>query len=158
VSLALGLPCGTESPETAADVKLVRELLKLPAGPPPYLIAYGNSALGSRDISIVTRSVLAILSDLGAEIEVPVADVTSGTTKPAIQLVGGETRPIVLIHASNKIQGSAYSAVSYRGSQYWIDDADFDSKYALTVVQDLMALAEETDTSHAPIVTVAANY
>jgi hypothetical protein len=71
--------------------------------------------------------------------------------------VGGETRPIVFIHASNKIQGSAYSAVSYRGSQYWIDDADFDSKYALTVVQDLMALAEETDTSHAPIVTVPAN-
>jgi hypothetical protein len=157
VSLALGLPRGTESPETAADVKRVRELLKLPAGPAPYLIAYGNSALGSRDISVVTRSVLAILSDLGAEIEVPAADVTSGTTKPAIQLVGGETRPIVFIHASNKIQGSAYSAVSYRGSQYWIDDADFDSKYALTVVQDLMALAEETDTSHAPIVTVPAN-
>lgn len=29
--------------------------------------------------------------------------------------------------------------------------------YALTVVQDLMALAEVTDTSHAPIVTVPAN-
>jgi hypothetical protein len=97
VSLVLGLPRGTESPETAADVKRVRELLKLPGGPAPYLIAYGNSAVGSRDISIVTRSVLAILSDLGAEIEVPPADVTSGTTKPAIQLVGGETRPIVLL-------------------------------------------------------------
>jgi hypothetical protein len=47
--------------------------------------------------------------------------------------------------------------MSYRGSRFWIDDMDFDSKYALTVVQDLMALAEETDTSHAPVVTVPAN-
>jgi len=157
VSLALGVPRGSESPQTNSDVKRVRELLKLPEGPAPYLIAYGNSASGKRDISIVTRSVLAILSDLGAEIEVPAADVTSGTTKPAIQLVGGETRPIVLIHAGNKLKGSAYSAVTYRGSRFWIDDADFDSKYALTVVEDLMALAEETDTSHAPVVTVPAN-
>jgi hypothetical protein len=156
VSLALGLPRGTELPETAADVKRMRELLKLPAGPAPYVIAYGNSAVGDRDIPIVTRSVLGILSDLGAEIEVLAADVDSGATKPAVQLVGGETRPIVLIHAG-KIQGPVYSAVSYRGSRFWIDDADFDSKYALTVVQDLMALSEETDTSHAPVVTVPAN-
>jgi len=61
------------------------------------------------------------------------------------------------LHAGKKIQGPVYSAVSYRGSRFWIDDADFDSKYALTVVQDLMALSEETDTSHAPIVTVPAN-
>jgi len=72
-------------------------------------------------------------------------------------LGGGETRPIVLIHAGKKIQGSVHSAVSYRGSRFWIDDADFDSKYALTVVHDLMALAEQTDTSHAPLVTVPAN-
>jgi hypothetical protein len=157
VSLALGLPRGTESPETAADIKRVRELLKLPAGPAPYVIAYGNSAVGDRDIPIVTRSVLGILSDLGAEIEVLVADVDSGATKPAVKLVGGETRPIVLIHAGKKIQGPVYSVVSYRGSRFWIDDADFDSKYALTVVQDLMALSEETDTSHAPVVTVPAN-
>jgi hypothetical protein len=63
----------------------------------------------------------------------------------------------VLIHASEKIQGSACSAVSYRGARFWIDDADFESKYALTVVQDCMALAQETDTSHVPVVTVPAN-
>ena len=45
VSLALGLPRGPESSENAADVKRVRELLKLPAGPAPYLIAYANGAV-----------------------------------------------------------------------------------------------------------------
>jgi hypothetical protein len=55
------------------------------------------------------------------------------------------------------LTGMAYAAVRYRSSRFWIDDSDFDSKYALTVVQDLMALAEETDVSHAPIVTVPAS-
>jgi hypothetical protein len=42
--------------------------------------------------------------------------VDGGATKPAVQLVGGETLPIVLINAGKKIQGPVYSAVSYRGS------------------------------------------
>jgi hypothetical protein len=157
VSLALGLPGAPESSAAAADLKSVRDLLKLPGGTAPYPVSYGDAAASARSIPIVTRSILAVLSNLGAEIDVPEADVQAGATKPAIQLVGGETRPIVLIHAAKRIQGQAYAAVVYRNSNFWVDDADFDSKYALTVVQDLMALAEETDTSHAPIVTVPAN-
>lgn len=107
VSLALGLPRGNESPAAAEDVRRVRELLNLPAGTEPYTITYGNSASAERNIPMVTRSGLAILSDLGAEMNVPQADVTNGRTKPAIELVGGETRPIVLIHSAKKINGYA---------------------------------------------------
>jgi hypothetical protein len=105
----------------------------------------------------VTRSVLGILSDLGAEIDVPESDIENGTTKASVHLVGGESRPTLVIHAAKSIRGPAYAEVSYRDSHFWIDDMDFDSKYAITVVQDLMALAEETDVSHAPIVTVPAH-
>jgi hypothetical protein len=35
--------------------------------------------------------------------------------------------------------------------------ADFDSKYAFTVIEDVMALAEATDTTKAAIVTIPAN-
>jgi hypothetical protein len=101
--------------------------------------------------------VLAILSDLGAEIAVPPSDVSSGATQPTVGLVGGETRPILIVHAGNKRPPDVYATIGYRSLQYWIDDSDFDSKYALTVVQNLMALAEVTDTSHAPVVTVPAN-
>jgi hypothetical protein len=71
--------------------------------------------------------------------------------------LGGETRPIVVVHSARSAGHPAYASIGYRNSWFWIDDSDFDSKYALTVVQDLMALAEETDVSHAPIVTVPAN-
>jgi hypothetical protein len=157
VRLVLGLAQGIESPRNAADIIRVRELLRLPASAEPYLITAPGTPPGPRGIPIVMRSVLGILSDLGAEIDVPKTDVETGTTKPPIRLVGGEARPIVVIHAAKSVTGPAYAAVRYRSSRFWIDDTDFDSKYALTVVQDLMALAEETDVSHAPIVTVPAN-
>jgi hypothetical protein len=157
VRLALGLPQGIESARNAADTARVRELLRLPAGSDPYLIAAPGAPPAPRCIPVVMRSVLGILTDLGAEIDVPQTDVENGATKPPIRLVGGEARPTVVIHAAKSISGPAYAAVRYRSSRFWIDDSDFDSKYALTVVQDLMALAEETDVSHAPIVSVPAS-
>ncbi len=48
-------------------------------------------------------------------------------------------------------------SVLYDKSNYWIGRGDFDSKYAFTVVQNLMALAEVTDTAKAPIVMTPAN-
>lgn len=156
VRLVLGPPQGSESSRNVADTARVRELLRLPAGSEPYLIAAPGAPPAPRCIPISMRSVLGILSDLGAEIDVPRTDVENGATKPPIRLVGGEARPIVVIHAAKSISGPAYATVRYRSSHFWIDDSDFDSKYALTVVEDLMALAEETDVSRAPIVTVPA--
>ena len=103
------------------------------------------------------QPILSILTDLGGEITVPEQDIRRGATQPSIGLVGGENRPTIIVHASTKVPGNAYVSVAYRANQFWIDDADFDSKYALTVVQDLMALAEVPDTSRAPVVTVPAH-
>lgn len=155
VSLSLGLTQGAESVATAADIERVHALLHLTPSR-QYSIHSGNAA-GGGSISVSTRSVLAILSDLGAEIEVPAADVRNGATKPSIELVGGETRPVVMVHAGKKAPADSFASVSYRGEQFWIEDDDFDSKYALSVVQNVMALAEVTDTTHAPLVTVPAN-
>ena len=75
----------------------------------------------------------------------------------AIALLGGETRPIVMVHSGLIAPLHNYTAVDYASSKFWIEASDFDSKYALSVVQDLMALAEVTDTSHAPVVTIPAS-
>ncbi|MFP3671063.1 hypothetical protein SB717_38930, partial [Priestia sp. SIMBA_032] len=48
----------------------------------------------------------------------------------------------------------AYVAMRYGTSTYWVERADFDSKYAFTVVQNLMALAEAETNSKAPVVTI----
>lgn len=157
VTLSIGSASGREPSSHADDVKRARRLLNVSDQINTYEVVSGNITPDAGRIPMVTRSIRAILGDLGAEIAVPDADTKNGTTKPAIGLVGTETRPIVIVHVGNKVPATAYASIRYRSSQFWIEDSDFDSKYAFTVVQDLMALAEVTDTAHAPIVTIPAN-
>jgi hypothetical protein len=155
VIVSLGGATKTTSDEVKRDLARVRELLHLPNDRNDFpIISEAQPRLPGR-ITVVTRSMLAILSDLSAEIDVPAAEVQSGATKASIPPVDGETRPVMVVHAG-KAPGNSYASIRYRAKNYWIDDTDFDSKYALTVVQELMALAEVTDTSRAPIVTVPA--
>jgi hypothetical protein len=101
--------------------------------------------------------VLGILTDLGAQIDVPAASVASGATKATVGLIGGETRPTIAVHSGPTAPADAYVAIPFENTAYWIDSNDFDSKYAFTVVQDLMALAEADTSSKAPIVTIPAS-
>jgi hypothetical protein len=105
----------------------------------------------------VTRSVLGILTDLGAQVRVPDAEVESGSTKPTVGLIGGETRPTIIVHSGGKPDANAYVVIDYDGTAYWVARDDFDSKYAFTVLQNLMALAESDTSAKAPVVTIPAN-
>jgi hypothetical protein len=154
VSFVLGAN-GAGREHAPDELAQARSLLGLSAKACEYDIAYGQEA-GVDKIPLVTRSMLAILSNLGAEVEVPASEVSNGSTKPTIGLVGGEARPTLIIHAGRSAPAAAYVAIDYRGVAYWIEPNDFDSKYAFTVVQDVMALAEVTDDTKAPVVTIPA--
>lgn len=133
-----------------------RRLLGVQPGAAGYEVTMGPES-SSGTIAVSPRSMLAILSNLGAEVDVPPAEVSRGATMPTIQLVGGESRHTVVVHSGRKAPAGAYVATLYDGYAYWIDSGDFDSKYALTVVQDVMALAEVSDTTKAPVVTIPAS-
>ncbi|WP_244848791.1 hypothetical protein [Caballeronia sp. SL2Y3] len=156
IFMTLGATRSGANKQTVDDLALVRRLLHLSPKMKTYEIVYGQSADRDR-IPMVTRSVLGILTDLGAQIPVPDSQVGSGATKPTIGLIGGETRPTIVVKVGEKAPPDAYVSVLYDKSNYWIDRADFDSKYAFTVVQNLMALGEVTDTAKAPVVTIPAN-
>ncbi|WP_250513194.1 hypothetical protein [Caballeronia sp. INDeC2] len=156
VFITLGATRSGSNKEVVEDLTLVRKLLHLSPKMKTYEIVYGQSSEQNR-VPMVTRSVLGILTDLGAQIAVPDEQVGSGATKPSIGLIGGETRPTIIVKVGEKVPKDAYVSVLYDKSQYWIDRGDFDSKYAFTVVQNLMALAEVTDTAKSPVVTIPAN-
>ncbi|MFT4066612.1 hypothetical protein [Paraburkholderia sp.] len=159
VFLVIGATTSGESPRTAADVARVRKLLHLSPKTRSYEIVYGPSSAyrnGDR-IPMVTRSVLGILSDLGAQVQVPVERISDGSTKPTVGLIGGETRPTIIVHSGKAAPADAYVSIAYGPSMYWVERNDFDSKYAFTVVQNLMALAEADTSSKAPVVTIPAN-
>ncbi len=159
VYLVMGAATSGESPQTGADLARVRKLLHLSSTTRTYEIVYGPSSSSKKGDSIpmVTRSVLGILSDLGAQVQVPVARIDDGSTKPTVGLIGGETRPTIIVHSGKTPPDNVYVMISYGPSSYWVDRNDFDSKYAFTVVQNLMALAEADTSSKAPVVTIPAN-
>lgn len=156
VFITLGATRSGSNKAVVDDLTLVRRLLHLSPKMKTYEIVYGQSADHDR-IPMVTRSVLGILTDLGAQIAVPDEQVGSGATQPSIGLIGGETRPTIIVKVGAKVPQDAYVSVLYDRANYWIDRGDFDSKYAFTVVQNLMALAEVTDTAKSPVVTIPAN-
>ncbi|MGF6770843.1 hypothetical protein P3T18_003322 [Paraburkholderia sp. GAS199] len=159
VYLVMGATTSGDSPQTAADLASVRKLLRLSNSTRTYEIVYGPSSPSKKGdkIPMVTRSVLGILTDLGAQVQVPVERIDDGSTKPTVGLIGGETRPTIIVHSGKQPPKQAYVMVAYGPSVYWVDRNDFDSKYAFTVVQNLMALAEADTSSKAPVVTIPAN-
>ncbi|HEY1610361.1 MAG TPA: hypothetical protein VGG24_13930 [Paraburkholderia sp.] len=154
--LVMGGQSGDDDSESQADIARVRQLLHLKPGSSQYEIGYGTTAGASNTVPIVTRSILGILSNLGAQIQVPEADIKSGATPASVHLVGGETRPTVIVHVGDRSPGDAYVSVPYENHTYWIERTDFDSKYAFTVLQNLISLAEASGDTKAPIVTIPA--
>lgn len=157
VLLTLGATNSAQSPQVSADLARVRELLHLAADTRTYQIVYGPSAQGGNRIPMVTRSVLGILTNIGAQVQVPPDQVTSGATKPTVGLIGGETRPIIIVRQGPRAPADAYVAIDYDGTAYWVERNDFDSKYAFTVLQNLIALGEADTTAKAPVITIPAN-
>ncbi|WP_215745366.1 MULTISPECIES: hypothetical protein [Gluconobacter] len=134
----------------------VRRLLHLDPGAEEAEIVYGPYPKHpGKQIAILTRSMLAMLTQLAYEVEVPEDDIKSGRTPPTIGQVGIENRPEVVIHSSREEPDSRYAAVSYNNTWFWISDRDFQSKLAFTMVQVLAALAATNHTAGA-VVTIPA--
>ncbi|EHH67967.1 hypothetical protein [Gluconobacter morbifer] len=133
----------------------VRRLLHLDVHAEEAEIVYGPYPKHPGQIAILTRSMLAMLTQLAYEVEVPEGDIKSGRTPPTIGQVGIENRPEVLIHSGKHAPNKRYAAVEYEDTWFWIDDKDFQSKLAFTMVQVLAALAATNHTAGA-VVTIPA--
>ncbi len=133
----------------------VRRLLHLDPHAEEAEIVYGPYPKHPGQIAILTRSMLAMLTQLAYEVEVPEEDIKVGRTPPTIGQVGIENRPEVVIHSSHKAPERRYAAVEYNDMWFWIDEKDFQSKLAFTMVQVLSALAATNHTGGA-VVTIPA--
>ena len=66
-------------------------------------------------------------------------------------------RPLVTIRSGASAPVGAFSAISYRGTRYWIDDNDFNSKRIFTLLMIFFSLAETGVTPQAPTLTLPVN-
>lgn len=146
----------SRDPDLRATAARVRRLLGMAPGRAEAEVVYGRVASGPYQIAILTRPIIAILSQVSAEIDVPSADVAARRTIASHAPARPGMKPVIVVHAGPAAPPSAYTAVRYGDAWFWIDDGDFDSKVADTILGLLIALVNGNAGGQTPVLTIPA--
>jgi hypothetical protein len=150
---------GKVDASTQEDIDFVRKTLGLDPAAGELRIAYGSVAKDSRELAILTRSILEIIVDLASCIEVPVAHVEEqrvNPTMPEDTVDGTPVPPLIRIHSSRFRPCDAFLAVPYRNHWFWVDDRDMRSKSLFSFVMIIFSLTDTQGKEGAPIITIPA--
>lgn len=145
----------SEDAALQADVLRVRRMLGMRPGRDEARVIYGRKPERPGDVALVTRPMLGVLGQVGAEIKVSSADIENGFTVATVNDAGVLRRPAVIIQSGEAAPPDGFAQVQYRDRWYWIAADDFDSKVAFSIVQILLALAE-TNPAPGTVVTIPA--
>src|SRR4029079_10229941 len=120
----------------------------------------GSIAKDDKEIAILSRSILEILVDLAANIEVPAQHVEQKRVMPTMPVektaAGTEIAPLIRIYSSPDRPADSFSSIRYRDNWYFIDDRDVRSKSLFTFLMFIFSLTETQGKEGAPIVTIPA--
>jgi len=151
---------GERDPAIEALSTEVRKLLGLDPHGKEFNVVYGAVSKDDKEIAILTRSILEVIVDLSADIEVPAAHVKEkrvGPTHVEEAVKDEKILPLIRIHSSSEKPGDAFISVPYRNSHFWIDDRDLMSKKMFSFLMFVFTLVETGEKGAAPIVTVPTN-
>jgi len=146
-------------PQIEARKAEIRGILGLKQGAREIRILYGGYSGKSDEIALMTRSMLQVMLELAATVQVPEADVAESRAAPglvATQPAGAAGAPPVAILCGDSAPKDAYVAVEYHGRWFWIPDTDIQSKYSFGFVMLLFSISGTGAKSGAPVVTVPA--
>ena len=145
VESTLVLSFAEEALELPETLKLV-EMLRLTPNKTDYPLVINVMDHNPNHVSIRTRSVMGILYLLSQSVEVPQEDVRKGkltTTKYA------DGRPfywsdlfsnLFQIKSSSEKPSDAFVSIKYRGSWFYIDDTDVESKRTYSLFSQIFAI------------------
>ena len=151
---------GERDPAIEALSAEVRKILGLDPHAKEFNVVYGAVSRDDKEIAILTRSILEVIIDLSADIEVPAAHVEEkrvGPTHVEEAVKDGKILPLIRIHSSSEKPDDAFVSVPYRDSHFWIDDRDLMSKKIFSFLMFVFTLVETGEKGTAPIVTVPTN-
>jgi hypothetical protein len=144
------------TPEIQRDIEFVRDTLHIKPKNGEIKLVYGALQSSPDELAVLSRSMLEIMQELSADIDVPPQDVSKGRTfaTGAPTTASPYDLPRVNIHSGPTAPGDAFTAVSYRGAWYWVSDDDFASKRSLTFLLLFFSLAETGAAPEAPVLTI----
>jgi hypothetical protein len=144
--------------QTLADIKELRELLRLDPDATEFKVAFGATASNDKEVALQTRSMMHIMATMAAQVDVPEQDVLQGRTPPGYNASGPDAEQLRLLHirSSKSKPEDAYAAVNYRNRWFWVGDCDLKSKRAFAYMMMLFSLAETGEKESLPVITIPA--
>jgi len=143
-----------------AKGKTVRELLHLNPDAQEFRLSFAAQQIDDKEIAMLTRSMLEILAEASAGVEIPSSDVAEGRVlKMDLTGPSSELGPKLMIHvhssSSKPASNQAFSTVPYRNYWFWVDDTDLASKRGLGFMMLLFTLVESGNTVAPPVLTIS---
>ncbi len=148
---------GKQDPAVTALSAEVRTMLGIAPQATEFNVVYGAIPRDDKEIALLTRSLLEVIIDLSADIEVPAVHVEERRVSPAYaeQTAAGEKiRPLIRIRSSSEKPADAFVVIPYRNAYFWIDDRDLMSKKIFSFLMFVFTLVETGEKGAAPIVTI----
>lgn len=143
-------------PELAKELAEVRKILRLDPDRKEFKITFGGTAANPNEISILSRSVLRVLSELATFVEVPAEHLASGSAPPIGEVDDVEQPPMRVLSGCKKPH-DPFTMVCYEGQWFWIEKSDYLSKRTMAYLLVLLALADTGSKENLPVITIQAN-
>jgi hypothetical protein len=143
-----------------ADESAVRDIAKilgLNPGTREFRVVYGTVIANDKEIALLTRSMLEVLTDISSVIAVPEAHVNERRVRPTAEAdlgPDGPLPPLIRIASSVDRPSDAFVAVPYRGYWFSIDDRDVASKHLLSSLMFLFTFVQTGGKDAAPVLTI----
>ena len=143
----------SKDPELAARGREIKDILGIKPDLKELKVNYGGYSGRDDEIDMMTRSMLQIMLEFAAVVQVPQSDVEQGKATPGLALIAPPLRVLV----ADTPPKDADVAVQYDNRWFWIADTDIQSKYTFAIIMLLFSIADTGVRGSAPVVTIPAN-
>jgi hypothetical protein len=141
----------------SADQRRLVQLLGVDPEARQLRVLSGLGRGGGDTLTVGTRSLIEVMGQLAADVDVPADDIAAGRTfrvPPTTALL--EAAPRLTVHNGFFEPDDALVAAHYSDRWFWIDDKDVGSKRVFTFLMLLASLAESAKAGQPPIITIPA--
>ena len=132
--------------------KTIRSVLKVKPDTEKYKIVYGSLARNDEEIALMTRSMMEIMMEMAAMVDVPAEHIAEKRVKQGIPLSDDKWQ--TRIYSGRQKPKDAFAAVQYRDYWFWVDDKDIGSKRNFALLMIFLSLTETEQKTGAPLFTI----
>ena len=135
----------SKDPQLAARGRELKSLLGINPDLRELTVKYGGYSGRDDEIDMMTRSMLQIMLEFAAVVQVPEADVVQGKATPGLvetQAPVPLNGPPLRVLVTETPPRDAYVAVQYDGRWFWIANTDIQSKNTFVIIMLLFSIAD----------------